>query len=173
MSQLSAGGKNVALVASRAVNDGSFAHAFIVDVPADKIFLSSKTSTNAYVFPLFFDHVQLGTSVRRPNLSRTFLKAFRDVTGNRLDSQSGLPVGATAHDILHYIYTVLHSTAYRERYGEFLKREFPRIPIPGSVDLFSALAELGDELAALHLFETFKLSCRITTYTGPPLRIQE
>ena len=167
MSQLSAGGKNVALVASRAVNDGSFAHAFIVDVPADKIFLSSKTSTNAYVFPLFFDHVQLDTSVRRPNLSRTFLKAFCDVTGNRLDSQSGLPVGVTAHDVLHYIYTVLHSRAYRERYGEFLKREFPRIPIPGSVDLFSALAELGDELAALHLFETLKLSCLITTYTGP------
>ena len=167
MSQLSAGGKNVALVASRAVSDGSFAHASIVDVPADKIFLSSKTSTNAYVFPLFFDHVQLGTSVRRPNLSRTFLKAFCDVTGNHLDSQSGLPVGVTAHDVLHYIYTVLHSTAYRERYGEFLKREFPRIPIPGSVDLFSALAELGDELAALHLFETSKLSCLITTYTGP------
>ena len=84
-----------------------------------------------------------------------------------MDSQSGLPVGVTAHDVLHYIYTVLHSTAYRERYGEFLKREFPRIPIPGSVDLFSALAELGDELAALHLFETSKLSCLITTYTGP------
>ena len=64
-------------------------------------------------------------------------------------------------------YAVLHSPAYRERYGESLKREFPRIPIPGGVDLFSALGELGDELAALHLLETSKLSCPITTYTGP------
>ena len=167
MSQLSSGGKNAALVASRAVNDNSFAHAFVVDVPADKIFLSSKTSTNAYVFPLFFDDVQLGTSVRRPNLSRTFLKAFCDATGNRLDSQSGLPIRTTAHDILHYIYAVLHSPAYRDRYGESLKREFPRIPIPGSADLFSALAKLGDELVALHLLETSKLSSLITNYTGP------
>ena len=166
-SQLRSGGNNVALLASRAVNDASFAHAFVVEVPADKIFLSSKTSTNAYVFPLFFDYVQLGTSVRRPNLSRLFVKALCDVTGNRLDSQSGLPVGVTAHDILHYIYAVLHSPAYRERYGESLKREFPRIPIPGSVDLFSALAELGDEVAALHLLDTSKPSCLITTYTGP------
>ena len=167
MSQLISGGKNVAIVASRAVNDGSFAHAFMVAVPADKIFLSSKTSTNAYVFPLFFDHAQLGTNVRRPNLSRTFVKAFCDVTGNRLDSVSGLPVGVSAHDILHYIYAVLHSPAYRQRYGEALKREFPRIPIPGSVDLCSALGELGDELADLHLLETSKLTCPITTYTGP------
>ena len=166
MSQLSSGGKNVALVASRAVNDASFAHAFVVDDAVDKIFLSSKTSTNAYVFPLFFDHVQLGTSVRRPNLSPTFLKAFCDATRSRVDSQSGLPVGVTAHDILHYIYAVLHSPAYRGRYGEFLRREFPRIPVPGSVDLFSAVAEFGDELGALHLLESSKVSCPITTYTG-------
>ena len=99
MSQLSSGGKNVALVTSRAVNDASFSHTFIVDVPVDKIFLSSKTSTNAYVFPLLFDHVQLGTSLHRPNLSWTFLKALCDAIGNRLDSQSGLPVGVAAHDI--------------------------------------------------------------------------
>ena len=167
MSQLSSGSQNIALVASRAVNDTSFAHVFIVNVPADKIFLSSKTSTNAYVFPLFFDHVQLGTSTRHLNLSRAFLRAFCNVTGNSLDSRSGLPVGVTAHDILHYIYAVLHSPTYRVRYGESLKLEFPRIPIPGSVDLFLALAKFGDALAALHLLETSKLGCLMTTYTGP------
>ena len=167
MSQLSSGAKNVALVVSRAVNDASFAHTFMVDVPTDKIFLSSKTSTNAYVFPLLFDHEQFGESLRRPNLSRTFLEALCEVTGNRFDSQSGLPVDIAAHDILYYIYAVLHSPDYRKRYGEFLRREFPRIPIPGGVDLFSTLAELGDELGALHLLETSNLSHLITSYAGP------
>ena len=167
MSQLSSGSNNVALVVSRAVNDTSFAHTFVVDIPVDKIFLSSKTSTNAYVFPLFFDHDQLGTRTRQPNLSREFLKAFCDVTGTRLDTGSGLPKGVTAHNIFHYMYAVLHSPAYRLRYEEPLKVEFPRLPIPSSVELFSVLADLGEVLAELHLFETSKLSCLISTYTGP------
>ena len=167
MSQLGSERKNVALVTSRAVNDASFAHVFMVDVPADKIFLSSKTSTNAYVFPLFFEHVQLGAIARQPNLSQAFLKAFCDGTGNRLDARSRLPIGVSAHDILHYIYAVLHSPAYRVRYAESLKVEFPRVPIPGSVDLFSALAKHGETLAGLHLFKAPKLDCFLTTYTGP------
>ena len=167
MSQVKPDRKNVALLVSRAVNDAEFAHVFIVDIPADKIFLSSRTSTNAYVFPLQFDQMQFGTRLRQPNLSRTFLEMLSEAIGKTFDVQSGLPLGVSCHDILHYIYAILHSPTYRVRYKEALRQEFPRIPIPGGIDQFYALTKLGDTIAALHLLKTSMIGCPIDTYIGP------
>ena len=70
-------------------------------------------------------------------------------------------------DVVAYIYAVFHSPDYRERYEAQLKLDFPRVPLPGSVDLFRRLAEAGHHLLALHLLESPKLGKPITTYTGP------
>ena len=56
-------------------------------------------------------------------------------------------------DQFDWIYAVLHSPGYRTRYAEFLKSDFPRIPMPGNLDLFKALVPLGCELVALHLLK--------------------
>lgn len=56
-------------------------------------------------------------------------------------------------DVFHYIYAVLHSPTYRERYANFLKSDFPRIPVTSSVRLFRRLVALGEKLVALHLLE--------------------
>jgi predicted helicase len=65
----------------------------------------------------------------------------------------GLPHKVTPEDIFHYIYAVLHSPAYRERYRDFLKIDFPRIPLPKGRPVFEALIPLGKTLAALHLLD--------------------
>ena len=57
-------------------------------------------------------------------------------------------------DVFHYIYAVLHSPEYRRRYADFLKSDFPRIPLTGDRALFAVLAGLGQPLVALHLMET-------------------
>jgi predicted helicase len=54
-------------------------------------------------------------------------------------------------DLFDYIYAVLHSPSYRERYKEFLKIDFPRIPYPTDWERFCDLAEKGEELRQLHL----------------------
>jgi predicted helicase len=79
------------------------------------------------------------------------------------------PAGASfsPEDVFHYIYAVLHSPTYRSRYAEFLKIDFPRIPIPGGPEIFDALVPLGAELVALHLMESPRLDKHITTFTGP------
>ena len=41
-----------------------------------------------------------------------------------------LPEGVSPEEILAYIYAVLYSPTYRERYYDFLKYDFPRIPLP-------------------------------------------
>jgi hypothetical protein len=65
--------------------------------------------------------------------------------------EGGLPSGVTGEDILHYIYAVFHSTEYRTRYADFLKGDFPRIPMTKQRGLFNALVHLGAELTASHL----------------------
>jgi predicted helicase len=56
-------------------------------------------------------------------------------------------------DVFHYIYAVVHSPTYRTRYAEFLKRDFPRIPLTSDRDLFRNLCALGGELVSYHLLE--------------------
>ena len=59
--------------------------------------------------------------------------------------------------ILFYIYAVLYCNIYRNRYAEFLKSDFPRIPFPANVELFSKMARYGGDLIELHLLKSKKL----------------
>jgi predicted helicase len=59
---------------------------------------------------------------------------------------------------------VFHSPAYRERYAEFLKIDFPRLPLTGDLKLFRALAAKGAELVTLHLMESPKLDELFTEF---------
>jgi Type ISP C-terminal specificity domain len=166
MSQLKGTERNLGLISSRAVNDLSFAHCFVTSEPTDKIFISSKTSTNAYVFPLYLRVDNLHDTERRANFSRRFLALFATTLGMKRVSRQGIPEGLTAEDILYYIYAVLHSPGYRGRYAEFLKEDFPRLPLTANAELFRSLAHLGAELVALHLMDSPKLDYFRTTYTG-------
>ena len=57
-------------------------------------------------------------------------------------------------DILDYIYAVLHSPAYREKYKEFLKIDFPKIPYPKEAKTFWELVALGSQIRQIHLLES-------------------
>lgn len=67
-------------------------------------------------------------------------------------------------DIFNYAYAVFHSPTYRSRYAEFLKIDFPRLPLTSDRSLFKALCEKGAELVALHLMESPALNSLITGY---------
>ena len=69
-------------------------------------------------------------------------------------SQTGpfnLPKGVSPEEIFGYIYAILYSPTYRERYYEFLKYDFPRIPLPKDIEYFRKLAALGQNLINWHL----------------------
>ena len=67
-------------------------------------------------------------------------------------------------DLLDYIYAVLHSPTYREKYKEFLKIDFPRVPYPTDSQTFWKLVTLGSELRQIHLLESPKVEKYITQY---------
>lgn len=67
-------------------------------------------------------------------------------------------------DILDYIYAVLHSPTYREKYKEFLKIDFPRVPYPMDKETFWQLVKLGGEIRQIHLLESPTVEQFITQY---------
>lgn len=67
-------------------------------------------------------------------------------------------------DILDYIYAVLHSPSYREKYKEFLKIDFPRVPYPEDKRTFWKLVKMGGELRQIHLLESQVVEKHITSY---------
>ena len=67
-------------------------------------------------------------------------------------------------DILDYIYAILHSPIYREKYNEFLKIDFPRVPYPKDKARFWQLVKLGGEIRQIHLLESSTVEQYITQY---------
>ena len=60
----------------------------------------------------------------------------------------------TPEGIFHYIYAVLSAPAYRAKYAEFLRMDFPRVPFTTDAKLFRKLAALGEKLVGLHLLKS-------------------
>ena len=73
----------------------------------------------------------------------------------------------TPEDVFHYIYAIFHSPTYRERYAEFLKIDFPRVPLTSDAALFRELCALGRELVALHLLESPAVNDLFTHFPVP------
>jgi predicted helicase len=67
-------------------------------------------------------------------------------------------------DLLDYIYAVLHNPNYREKYKEFLKIDFPRVPYPKDAETFWQLVALGAEIRQVHLLESPVVEQYITQY---------
>ena len=161
--------RNLGLICSRLHKGEDHAHEFATREMVEIIFLSSKSSNNAFVFPLYTfesDGELALDGGGAPNLSGPFLKQLSTNFGLRLQATSGLPTGVTPDDIFHYAYAVLHSPGYRKRYAALLKIEFPRLPLTGKLELFRSLARLGGELTALHLLESPQLDQTITEFIG-------
>jgi len=122
-----------------------------------------------YFFPLWLypdDNSLAFPQGPRPNYRPEFLRQIAACLNLHQRDPAAVPHGLTPEDIFQYAYTVFYSPEYRQRYAEFLKIDFPRVPLTSSLDLFRALAKLGGELVALHLMESPKLEKPITEWRG-------
>ena len=168
-------GKNLAFSTTRSIEIGRFEHVFCTRQIMGHHTVSLKEVN--YMFPLWLlsddDNNLLLANQRRPNLGMGFLRSLSDKLGLKQTGAHGLPAGLTPEDIFHYTYAVFHSPGYRSRYAEFLKIDFPRLPLTSSLDQFRALSQLGGELVALHLMESPKLDQYLTTYTGTAAPVVE
>lgn len=149
---------NISLVVCRQQSSFDFQHVFITKLIADMCCVSSQTKEGAYVFPLHLYTTAIdGTEEKTPNLNREEWDKFNVAVGRVVSPE----------ELLHYIYGVLHSPSYRERYKEFLKIDFPRIPLPNDESKFLHFADFGKQLIELHLMrnaDTWKLEAQYNVH---------
>ena len=172
-------GKNISITFhKREELDLSYSHFLCSRVPTEHGLTSSKTTN--YQAPLYlyprvgkidgslFSRWPGGKNDRTPNLDAQVVEQLENGLRLRFVSDGTGDIRKTfgPEDVLGYIYAVFHSPGYRQHYEAQLKLDFPRVPLPGSVDLFRQLAEAGHDLLALHLLESPKLGKPITTYAG-------
>jgi hypothetical protein len=152
-------GENLALITVRQVAEGVFNHAFITEnIVESRITLSNKGI--AYVYPLYLYLSAESSGVlqegRRPNLAGWLLPALADAYG----------FTPTPEDVLAYIYAVLYSPTYRQKYAQELRTDFPRVPFTADAELFRRMADLGRRLIALHLLNSPELDPPVARYQG-------
>jgi len=90
------------------------------------------------------------------NINQRLLNLLQKVFNRRVE----------AEEIFYYIYGILYSSFYRQRYQEFLKVDFPRIPFTKDVKIFEKISESGKKLANLHLLKDSILNNPITKFYG-------
>ncbi|MCX6566907.1 MAG: N-6 DNA methylase [Candidatus Aminicenantes bacterium] len=161
-------GPNIAMMVSRQASRG-YRHAFVSTALANvnAIDTAGMFGSGPF-FPLFLypapDELDASAG-RRPNINLAFLKALAEKLKAPQHGPHGLPRGVIPEDIFHYAYAVFHSPSYRLRYAEFLKIDFPRLPLTSNRSLFFGLASLGGELVSLHTMESPKLNALVTEFS--------
>lgn len=145
---------NLALISTRQTKDNF--SVFVTATPAGQHKLATPYD-GSYLSPLFLYQKDLiNDGERQTNFDPRFQKTIIKILG----------VSFPPEDIFNYIYAILSSPEYRTRYAEFLKIDFPRVPLTSSLELFRSLAKLGSELIGLHLLESPTVNSFITTFTG-------
>jgi hypothetical protein len=153
---------NLALLTHRPQSPHEFTFVFCTRMVGDQCCAANKSvgGGNSFEFPLYVYAAsapnlptarEARTSNLHPQLVGTMVKqlALSSVPTDTGDLEATFG----PEDVFHYIYAILHSPTYRTRYAEFLKADFPRIPLTSDRDLFRKLCALGGELVAYHLLE--------------------
>lgn len=162
---------NIGLLVPRQVSD-KFKHVFVSKHPTDcNLTSTAKKFGSAPIFPLYLYLDTSGqadafeTSARIPNLNLEIVNQIATGLGLTFTNEKEeTPNTFAPIDLLDYIYAVLHSPNYREKYREFLKIDFPRIPAPLDPGKFWQLVKLGSELRQIHLLESPTVEKYITGY---------
>jgi predicted helicase len=167
-------GENLGLITARSNKSETCDHFFI-----SKNIMETKCgerTTQSAIFPLYLypettSQQTLDQSKQRtPNLNPEILKQIAEGLGLKFTNEKDTSTSSVTNftfapiDLLDYIYAVLHSPSYREKYKEFLKIDFPRVPYPTNQETFWKLVKLGGEIRQIHLLESPEVSEYITQY---------
>ncbi len=159
-------GKNFGLCSSRGMEiGGGWEHVFCSQTLIQHHTVSLKEVN--YLFPVYIQPQDMFTGDgRTPNYNPTFLEDCSGRLGLKFkpEGRGDLTTTYGPEDVFHYAYAVFHAPGYRSRYVEFLKMDFPRLPLTGNKALFSSLVGLGAELVSLHLMEPPRLENFITRF---------
>lgn len=119
--------KNPAITVTKKSRKSSFSTASLAYLPIEKCYMS--TTDSAYAFLLKYNgKYNLNTSL--------------------------LPYKAEPEDLFYYIFGILSSNKYRDRYNELLLKDYPHIPITENGALFKEMSSLGKEISNYYQLDT-------------------
>jgi predicted helicase len=163
-------GDNLNLITARQSTDTNWSLVQITENMIDNRFHFSYKGIPSQ-FPLYLYSVSDGqqtidqSAERKPNLKAEIVNQIAENLGLTFTNEKETTENTFAPiDILDYIYAVLHSPTYREKYKEFLKIDFPRVPYPKDQATFWQLVKLGGEIRQIHLLESPTVEQYITQY---------
>jgi hypothetical protein len=155
--------ENLALVGMRqyAYDVSSYNYAFVTDlITESRIFISNKGIANIFPLYLYPDEDLYNNShgkyERQVNISPKILEILEKAYRKEPEPE----------EVLYYLYAVLYSNKYRRRYAEFLKSDFPRIPLCRDYKAFRAMSKWGQKLVDLHLTKSPKLNKPVARFEG-------
>ncbi|EJE1502500.1 DNA methyltransferase [Campylobacter jejuni] len=156
------GYENIGLIYDRGTNLKEISNLFISSKVIDKHLVGA----NSYVSPLYLYPTTRSKKFLKkenPNFNEenftskieNFKESFRTFI-DELYKEKFSP-----EDILDYIYAVLFHKIYREKYLDFLKIDFPKIPFTKDKNTFKNLSKLGLKLVNLHLLKNDELDFNV------------
>jgi predicted helicase len=172
---------NLGLIATRQITSLTFSHILCTEYMIEMKTCSHDRGTN--IFPLYlyptntptlFDSTPTNApGERKPNLSPEFITQFSQKLDLEFisDGKGDKTKTFGPEDIFNYIYAIFHAPIYRQRYAEFLKIDFPRVPLTANAALFWELVIKGDKLVKYHLMK--ETGTEISTYPIPGSDIVE
>ncbi len=156
-------GDNLALITARSnkspCQDQFFCSKCVVETKC------GESTTQSYTFPLYLYeelspqrplHGETSGREKRPNVAQGVQHALAEAYGETPPPE----------EVVGYMYAVMYSPSYREKYAEFLRIDFPRIPFTADRELFEAMAELGGRLVDLHLLKSDELDTPAARFEG-------
>jgi len=144
--------RNTFLILGKSTKSKEMNHFFISNFFSE--LKCAEYSKGSYIFPLYVHAPSFEDETHKvSNLDQNIFNRIKKIIPN-----------VTPETLFDYIYAVLHCPSYRNRYAEFLKSNFPRIPYPDDPAMFNVLAKKGAGLRSLHLMESDTLDDLITTY---------
>lgn len=163
--------ENVGITLCKQFKTGNnYCHSFIADQIIESSYVSNRTSEITSLFPLYIYTNEKADGLfedqnRKSNLNDEIVNQIANKLVLTFISEKEKSTNKFAPiDILDYIYAVLHSPTYREKYKEFLKIDFPRVPYPTDKKTFWKLVKIGSQIRKVHLLESPKVEKFMTTY---------
>ncbi len=134
---------NLGLVTvNRSLYSNKWQHVGITNKIVERYAVSNKGENN-YLFPLYKYEEPNDKNEKTENIDGK----FRQWLDNKYHTKF------SPEELFYYVYAVLHCPIYRDKYVDFLRIEFPRIPFPDKKEDFIKLVKIGNKLADLHLLK--------------------
>ena len=163
------GEDNIALLTVRRIRTSQHEHFFVTKRICMAEMLSSADNCNIYPLYQISNETELFGGDFHSTISTEVFSKIKSSLGLKI-----VPVGKGnlsstlgPQDLFHWIYSIVHSRNYRDRYQNMLRNNYPRVPLPdGKIQFFKKMCDLGADLVSLHLFESPKLDNFVTEEIG-------